>query len=171
VSGKPGGMIGSSNNPVSGLTLRPHRAALAHGFHRRVGQFRCGGGAGSGGRVVCVSSAVAGEMLQDLKVATFSAAPRGTCRSATSWNHREQRGALLPAVHFARRNIKAGGTGFGDLKLPAPQARLMAMLAQGIVGHKHAMAVGGGGHFHGLCADSWCRCAAQCFSAGACTSI
>jgi putative OPT family oligopeptide transporter len=31
-------------------------------------------------------------------------------------------------------NVKGGGTGFGDPKLPAPQAGLMAVLAQGIVG-------------------------------------
>ncbi|MBV8833930.1 MAG: OPT/YSL family transporter, partial [Acidobacteriaceae bacterium] len=31
-------------------------------------------------------------------------------------------------------NIRAGGTGFGDRQLPAPQAGLMALLAQGIVG-------------------------------------
>jgi hypothetical protein len=31
-------------------------------------------------------------------------------------------------------NLKAGSTGFGDRALPAPQAGLMAALAQGIVG-------------------------------------
>jgi putative OPT family oligopeptide transporter len=35
-------------------------------------------------------------------------------------------------------NIKAGGTGFGDRALPAPQAGLMAALAQGIVGGEMA---------------------------------
>ncbi len=35
-------------------------------------------------------------------------------------------------LHFG--NIKTGGIGFGDPKLPAPQAGLMAALAQGIVG-------------------------------------
>ena len=35
-------------------------------------------------------------------------------------------------------NIKSGGTGFGDPKLAAPQAGLMAALAQGIVGGEMA---------------------------------
>jgi len=65
VSGNLVGMIGSSNNPVSGLTLSDaHRGGAAHGFHRRVGQFRCGGGAGVAAGV-CVSSAVAGENVAE----------------------------------------------------------------------------------------------------------
>jgi putative OPT family oligopeptide transporter len=44
--------------------------------------------------------------------------------------------ALLyfPLLVLHEGNIKAGGVGFGDRQLPAPQAGLMASLAQGIVG-------------------------------------
>ena len=45
----------------------------------------------------------------------------------------------LPALLILHRaNIKAGGTGFGDRALSAPQAGLMAMLSQGIVGGQMA---------------------------------
>jgi uncharacterized oligopeptide transporter (OPT) family protein len=85
--------------------------------------------------VVCVSSAVAGEMLQDLKV--------GHILGGTPW--RMQVGDVLgvffasallyfPLLVLHAGNIKAGGIGFGDRQLSAPQAGLMSMLAQGIVG-------------------------------------
>jgi putative OPT family oligopeptide transporter len=85
--------------------------------------------------VICVSSAVAGEMLQDLKVGHILG---GTPRSM-------QIGDMLgimvasavlyfPLFVLHVGNIKAGGVGFGDRQLPAPQAGLMAALAQGIVG-------------------------------------
>jgi len=89
--------------------------------------------------VVCVSSAVAGEMLQDLKV--------GHILGGTPWKMQigdligiVAAGALLffplYVLHFS--NIAQGGTGFGDRQLPAPQAGLMATLAQGIVGGEMA---------------------------------
>ena len=40
----------------------------------------------------------------------------------------------FPLLVLHQGNINAGGTGFGDPKLSAPQAGLMALLAQGIVG-------------------------------------
>ena len=40
----------------------------------------------------------------------------------------------FPLLVLYQGNINAGGTGFGDKALPAPQAGLMASLAQGIVG-------------------------------------
>src|SRR5947208_16433429 len=39
-----------------------------------------------------------------------------------------------PLYILQAANMKSGGTGFGDPKLSAPQAGLMATLAQGIVG-------------------------------------
>ena len=39
-----------------------------------------------------------------------------------------------PLYILYQGNLKSGGTGFGDPKLAAPQAGLMALLAQGIVG-------------------------------------
>ncbi len=61
-------MIGSSNNPVSGLTLCT--LVIAALLMVAMGVSGTGGVAAVLGvaAVVCVSSAVAGEMLQDLKV-------------------------------------------------------------------------------------------------------
>jgi putative OPT family oligopeptide transporter len=68
VSGNLVGMIGSSNNPVSGLTLCT--LVIAALLMVALGVSGTGGVAAVLGvaAVVCVSSAVAGEMLQDLKV-------------------------------------------------------------------------------------------------------
>src|SRR5229473_7251021 len=68
VSGNLVGFIGSSNNPISGLTLSTLLIAallmVALGVSGASGVTAVLGVAA----VVCVSSAVAGEMLQDLKV-------------------------------------------------------------------------------------------------------
>src|SRR6185437_10272583 len=68
VSGNLVGLIGSSNNPVSGLTLCT--LVVAALLMVALGVSGTGGVAAVLGvaAVVCVSSAVAGEMLQDLKV-------------------------------------------------------------------------------------------------------
>jgi putative OPT family oligopeptide transporter len=135
VSGNLVGMIGSSNNPVSGLTLSTLIIAailmVAIGVKGMSGVAAVLGVAA----VICVSSAVAGEMLQDLKV--------GHLLGGTPW--RMQIGDLIgvffssallyfPLLVLHVGNIKAGGTGFGDRQLSAPQAGLMAALSQGIVG-------------------------------------
>ena len=135
VSGNLVGMIGSSNNPVSGLTLSTLIVAAL--LMVSIGVSGVSGVAAVLGvaAVVCVSSAVAGEMLQDLKVGHILG---GTPRSM-------QIGDLLgvlvasmllyfPLLVLHQGNINAGGTGFGDKELSAPQAGLMASLAQGIVG-------------------------------------
>jgi putative OPT family oligopeptide transporter len=82
-----------------------------------------------------VSSAVAGEMLQDLKVGHILG---GTPRSMQIGDFLGVlvASALLyfPLLVLHQGNINAGGIGFGDKELSAPQAGLMASLAQGIVG-------------------------------------
>lgn len=139
VSGNLVGMIGSSNNPISGLTLATLIIAaltmVVIGVSGSQGVIAVLGVAS----VVCVSSAVAGEMLQDLKV--------GHILGGTPW--KMQTGNLIGVVvagavmffplyvlHFS--NIKQGGSGFGDRALAAPQAGLMATLSQGIVGGEMA---------------------------------
>jgi putative OPT family oligopeptide transporter len=135
VSGNLVGMIGSSNNPVSGLTLST--LIIAALLMVTIGLKGMSGVAAVLGvaAVVCVSSAVAGEMLQDLKVGHFL--------GGTPW--RMQVGDILgvvfasvllyfPLLVLHQGNINAGGQGFGDRQLSAPQAGLMAALAQGIVG-------------------------------------
>jgi putative OPT family oligopeptide transporter len=146
VSGNLVGMIGSSNNPVSGLTLATLIVAalviVAIGVTGNQGVAAVLGVAS----VVCVSSAVAGEMLQDLKV--------GHILGGTPW--KMQLGDIIGVVvsgavmflplyvlHFS--NIKQGGTGFGDRALSAPQAGLMATLSQGIVGGEMAWSLVGVG--------------------------
>ena len=69
VSGNLVGMIGSSNNPISGLTLSTLIIAALLMVVDRRRRAPSGVAAVLGvAAVVCVSSAVAGEMLQDLKV-------------------------------------------------------------------------------------------------------
>ncbi len=135
VSGNLVGVIGSSNNPISGLTLSTLIIAAVLMVALGVG--------GPGGvavvlavaAVVCVSSAVAGELLQDFKAGyLLGGTPRSiqivellavVVASAVMY---------YPLYVLQVANIKSGGTGFGDPKLAAPQAGLMAALAQGIVG-------------------------------------
>ena len=89
--------------------------------------------------VVCVSSAVAGEMLQDLKVGLILGGTPRYMQIGDMLGIMVASAVLyFPLFILHAGNIKAGGTGFGDGKLPAPQAGLMAMLSQGIVNHDMA---------------------------------
>ncbi len=139
VSGYLVGIIGSSNNPISGLTLSTLLVAallmVALGQKGQAGVAAVLGVAG----VVCVSSAVAGEMLQDLKV--------GHILGGTPW--KMEVGDLigvaaaaavmfLPILILHQGDINTGGTGLGGATYPAPQASLMALLSQGIVGGQMA---------------------------------
>ena len=135
VSGSLVGMIGSSNNPVSGLTLSTLLIAallmVALGVSGNSGVAAVLGVAA----VVCVSSSVAGELLQDFKVGYILG---GTPRSIQIAELIAVVVASLvmyfPLMLLYEGNIKSGGLGFGDPQLPAPQAGLMAALAMGIVG-------------------------------------
>ena len=85
--------------------------------------------------VVCVSSAVAGELLQDFKVGyILGGTPRNIQIAELIAVVVASLVMYFPLVLLHEGNIRAGGTGFGDRQLPAPQAGLMALLAQGIVG-------------------------------------
>jgi putative OPT family oligopeptide transporter len=139
VSGYLVGLIGSSNNPISGLTLSTLIVAAIlmvilgmkgpHGVAAVLGV----------AAVVCVAAAVAGEMLQDLKV--------GHILGGTPWKMQigdvigvVLAGAVMffPLLILHQGDINAGGMGFGGRALPAPQASLMALLSQGIVGGEMA---------------------------------
>ena len=134
VSGYLVGIIGSSNNPISGLTLSTLVVAallmVALGMKGVQGVAAVLGVAA----VVCVAAAVAGEMLQDLKA--------GHILGGTPW--KMQIGDIIgitvsaavmfiPLIILHEGDIKIGGTGFGGEHLPAPQASLMAILSKGIV--------------------------------------
>jgi putative OPT family oligopeptide transporter len=135
VSGNLVGMIGSSNNPISGLTLATVIVAALLMVSLGVSGMRGVAAVLGVAAVVCVSSAVAGEMLQDLKVGHILG---GTPRLMQIGDFIGVLAAssvlffVLMLLHGA--NIKSGGIGFGDRALSAPQAGLMAALSQGIVG-------------------------------------
>jgi putative OPT family oligopeptide transporter len=139
VSGNLVGVIGSSNNPISGLTLST--LIIAALLMVALGVSGPGGVAIVLGvaAVVCVSSAVAGELLQDFKAGYILG---GTPRSIQIVELIAVVVASFvmyyPLYILQIGNIKSGGTGFGDPKLAAPQAGLMAALAQGIVGGEMA---------------------------------
>ena len=141
VSGNLVGMIGSSNNPISGLTLATTIVAaltmVIVGAKGAAGIAAVLGVAAVG----CVSAAVAGEMLQDLKV--------GHILGGTPW--KMQVGDIIGVVfaglvlffplylmHTADLANPNGGGGFGGSTYSAPQAGLMAALSQGIVGGEMA---------------------------------
>jgi putative OPT family oligopeptide transporter len=139
VSGYLVGIMGSSNNPISGLTLTALVVTallmVALGVTGQEGVASVLGVAA----IVCVSAAVAGEMLQDLKA--------GHILGGTPW--RMQIGdilgvALAGSVMFGvlvflndgdiAKGIREGYEGgFGSKNLSAPQASLMAILSKGIV--------------------------------------
>ncbi|HET7205853.1 MAG TPA: oligopeptide transporter, OPT family [Terriglobales bacterium] len=129
VSGNLVGMIGSSNNPVSGLTLCT--LVVAALLMVAMGVSGIGGVAAVLGvaAVVCVSSAVAGEMLQDLKAGHILGGTPAKMQIGDIF------GTIVASlVLFFPLMILDKAYHFGSAALPAPQAGLMAMLAQGIVG-------------------------------------
>jgi putative OPT family oligopeptide transporter len=141
VSGNLVGMIGSSNNPVSGLTLATTLVAAITMVLIHVRGVEGVAAVLGVAAVVCVSSAVAGEMLQDLKV--------GHILGGTPW--KMQVGDLIGVVvaglvlffplfllHTSDLASHPENGGFGGPTLPAPQAGLMAAISQGIVGGEMA---------------------------------
>ena len=129
VSGNLVGLIGSSNNPVSGLTLCT--LVVAALLMVALGVSGVGGVAAVLGvaAVVCVSSAVAGEMLQDLKVGHILGGTPSKMQIGDLFGI-----AVSGLVLFFPLMVLDKAYHFGTAALPAPQAGLMAMLAQGIVG-------------------------------------
>jgi putative OPT family oligopeptide transporter len=134
VSGNLVGMIGSSNNPVSGLTLST--LLIAALLMVAVGATGISGVAAVLGvaSVVCVSSAVAGEMLQDLKVGHLL----GGTPAKMQWG--DILGIVIAGsvMYFPLLILQRAYGGFGGSDLPAPQAGLMAAIAQGVVGGEMA---------------------------------
>jgi len=139
VSGYLVGIIGSSNNPISGLTITALVVTalilVACGVTGTAGIAAVLGIAA----IVCVAAAVGGEMFQDLKA--------GHILGGTPW--RMQAGNIIGVILSGfvmfgvlivlnQGDINMGVAqgyegGFGSQHLPAPQAGLMAALASGIV--------------------------------------
>jgi putative OPT family oligopeptide transporter len=133
VSGNLVGTIGSSNNPISGLTLST--LIIAALLMVVVGATGMSGVAAVLGvaAVVCVASAVAGEMLQDLKVGHILGGTPYKMQIGNIF------GVLVASlVMYFPLMLLHGAFTFGSKDLPAPQAGLMAALSQGIVGGEMA---------------------------------
>ncbi len=129
VAGYLVGLIGSSNNPISGLTLSTLLISaiimVALGITGPKGIMAVLGIAG----VICCSSGIAGDMMQDLKVGyILGGSPR-------KMEIAEIIGVVFAALFlaFAIMALHEVYT-IGSRLLPAPQAGLMALMAKGIVG-------------------------------------
>ena len=135
VAGYLVGLIGSSNNPISGLTLSALIvAAVLMVWLGTTGLKGIAAVLGVAG-VVCCAAGVAGDMIQDLKVGHILG---GTPRNM-------EFAVILGAVAAALvltgplwllHNYTPGG--IGGAELPAPQAGLMALMTKGIVGGEMA---------------------------------
>ena len=133
VAGYLVGLIGSSNNPISGLTLSTLLISavlmVAIGVTGLKGVAAVLGVAG----VVCCAAGVAGDMIQDLKV--------GHILGGTPWRMQigEIIGVLVAgAVLMPFIAVMDEVYEIGSAALPAPQAGLMALMAKGIVGGEMA---------------------------------
>ena len=127
------GLVGSSNNPVSGVTIATILGAslllFAMGMATDVGPTA----AILVGVVVCCAAAIGGDNMQDLKA--------GALVGATPWKQQVMQmvGVLAAALVMApvlTLLLKAYGIGPitvpGQEALPAPQAALMASVAGGV---------------------------------------
>ena len=133
VAGYLVGLLGSSNNPISGLTLSTLLIAailmVIIGVTGNAGVLGVLGVAG----VVCCACGIAGDMLQDLKV--------GHILGGTPWKMQvgELIGVTIAALVLIWPMIAMDRVyEIGSPELPAPQAGLMALMAQGIVGGEMA---------------------------------
>lgn len=128
VSSRMVGLVGSSNNPVSGMAIASLLAVTfllkATGSDPTAGMIA----AISIGSVVCIIAAIAGDTSQDLKTGyLLGATPR-----------RQQIGELIGTVISA---AVIGGMllllnsawSFGSAELSAPQATLMKMIVEGVM--------------------------------------
>ncbi len=131
------GLVGSSNQPVSGLTLAA--LVVAALMMVAIGVKGLGGVAAVLGvaSVVCCACCVSGSLIQDLKA--------GYLLGGTPWKMELVEVLsvtavsfflILPIIALHEANLSSGG--IGGRELPAPQAGLMAQLSQGIVGGQMA---------------------------------
>ena len=138
VSGYMAGLVGSSNNPVSGITI------CTILFASLVLMWLVGENSSIGavavvfiGAVVCNAAAVAGDNLQDLKA--------GHLIGATPWRQQVMLGVGViasAAVMAPVLNVLQFAYGIGEpahpgvKALPAPQANLVKSVAEGMFGGK-----------------------------------
>ena len=128
VSSRMVGLIGSSNNPVSGMAIAT--LLIATFALKATGQVGQSGmtAAIAIGSVICIISAIAGDTSQDLST--------GYIVGATPIL--QQIGQLIGVIFAA---LTIGGVlyllnaawGYGTVELPAPQATLMKMIVEGVM--------------------------------------
>lgn len=129
VSARMVGLVGSSNNPISGMTIAT--LVVTSLVLKATGTAGAAGmvAAIAIGSVVCIVAAIAGDTAQDLKTGRLLGATPwkqqigefiGTIASATVI------GAVLVLLHKA--------WGFGSDAISAPQATLMKAIVEGIMG-------------------------------------
>lgn len=127
VSSRIVGLVGSSNNPVSGMTIAT--LLLTALIVRLAGISGTSGIIASlgAGAIVCVALCAAGDMSQDLKTGfLLGATPRY-----------QQLGEIIGTIATALvigylLSMLNTTFGFGTQELPAPQATLMSMVVRGI---------------------------------------
>ena len=143
------GLVGVSNQPLSGLTLGA--LILAALLMVTIGATGAPGIAAVLGvaAVVSISASVSGSLIQDLKA--------GHLLGGTPWKMElvEIISVILlafflmgPIIALHEANLSTGG--IGGRALPAPQAGLMAQLAKGIVGGQMAWGLLGIGAAFGV---------------------
>ena len=129
VSSRMVGLVGSSNNPVSGMAIAT--LLIATFAIKSSGKTGIDGmtAAIAVGSVICIIAAIAGDTSQDLKT--------GVLLGATP--KKQQMGEMLGVVVSG---LAIGGVlyllnaawGYGTAEIPAPQAQLMKMIVEGIMG-------------------------------------
>ena len=133
VAGYLVGLVGSSNNPISGLTLSSLLISAillviigVTGNHGVMAVLAVAG-------VVCTAAGIAGDMTQDLKV--------GHILGGTPWKMEiaEIIGVVAASLLLVFPMIAMDKVyHIGSAELPAPQAGLMALMSKGIVGGEMA---------------------------------
>ena len=129
VSSRMVGMIGSSNNPVSGMSIAT--LLIATILLKATGNDGAEGmvGAIAIGSVICVIAAIAGDTSQDLKT--------GFLLGATPKKQQcgELIGVTVSAIAIgAILYLLNAAWGFGGEELGAPQAMMMKMVIEGVMG-------------------------------------
>ncbi len=129
VSSRMVGLVGSSNNPVSGMAIATLLIATVILKVTGAGGVSGMASAIAIGSIICIVSAIAGDTSQDLKTGyILGATPR-----------KQQIGEVIGVVASA---LAIGGTlyllhsawGFGSDELGAPQATLMKLIVEGVMG-------------------------------------
>ena len=128
VAGYMSGLVGSSNNPVSGVTIATILfTSLLLLAIKGTGSMEGAAGAIIIGAVVCCAAAIAGDNMQDLKA--------GYIVGATPWKQQVMQvvGTVSAALALGLTlDILHSAYTIGSETLPAPQATLMKSVADGV---------------------------------------